>query len=502
VAIDRHAVILYKRALDRVIAHDLARTEGLAPDEALQRAEAMSRPVYSTAQDDGKPSEDLWVDAMRADLRRHALDEGSETKVIGAFADRGEPPHFLIVCNKLLTGFDAPLESVMYLDSPLKDHNLLQAIARTNRVSGEKKTFGLIVDYIGVTKKLDEALEAYREEDVENAMRDLEVERDALSQAHRELFALIPGVRRHTGDLSAEYDALLAAVGGDEAMWYQFRRKADAFVRAYESLSPDPAILDYQKDLKWVVGAIQYLTPFVEKEVPPDLSGVSGKIRQLLEQHLDVTGLRTVVTVRQLTDPEFQDDFDLTDKTPQELRRATIRKATELKRITYDKKQQNPLRYETFSERVLEVIRRFEQNQLEAAEALKAFEEITEDLRAEDRAHESSGLNERAYGVLKILESLAGDEDGSGEGRVREGQGDGAGAGGTGPDRLKRLAEEIDDLYGGDATAPAGWHLKDQLRRELRSQVRYRAHQAGIREVREVSARVEDYALRHYVRVS
>jgi type I restriction enzyme R subunit len=502
VAIDRHAVILYKRALDRVIADDLVRTEGLGPDDALRRAEAMSRPVYSTAQDDAKPSEDAWEDAMRADLRRYALDEQGEKDVISAFGKRGEPPHFLIVCNKLLTGFDAPLESVMYLDSPLKDHNLLQAIARTNRVSGEKKRFGLIVDYIGVTRRLDEALEAYRDEDVENVMRDLEVERDALRLAHRELFALIPGVRRHTGDLNAEYEALLAVVGGDEAVWYQFRRKADAFVRAYEALSPDPAILDYQKDLKWVVGAIQYLTPFVEKEVAPDLTGVSGKIRQLLEQHLDVTGLRTVVKVRQLTDPEFQNDFDLTGKTPKELRRATIRKATELKRITYDKKQQNPLRYGTFSERVLEVIRRFEQDQLDAAEALKAFEEITEDLQTEDRAHVASGLNKRAYGVLKILEAFAGKDAGAGEVPVREGARDGRGEASSGSARLMLLAEEIDAIYGRDETAPAGWHLKTELRRGLRSQVRYRAHQAQLEDVKEVAARVEDYALRHYARAS
>ena len=122
----------------------------------------------------------------------------AEKRAIAAFQKHGEPPFFLIVCNKLLTGFDAPAESVMYLDSPLTDHNLLQAIARTNRVAGPKKRFGLIVDYIGVTRKLDEALAAYREEDVENAMQDLEVERDALRKAHREVFRDGAGAdRRH-----------------------------------------------------------------------------------------------------------------------------------------------------------------------------------------------------------------------------------------------------------------------------------------------------------------
>ena len=456
VAIDREAVILYKGALDRVIAEDLQKA-GLSPDEAREQAAAMSVPVYSSAQSDAMPSEDPWVDGVRLDLRRYALDEEGEKQVIAGFGKNGAPPFFLIVCNKLLTGFDAPAESVMYLDSPLTDHNLLQAIARTNRVSGPKKKFGLIVDYIGITRKLDEALGAYREEDVENAMKDLEVERDALRKAHREVFAMVPP---RTGDMSGDYDTLVAALGTED-VWYTFRRKADAFIQAYESLSPDPAILEYRNDLKWIVGFIQYATPIIEKNPSPDLSDVSGEIRQLLEEHLDVTGIRTVVKLRHITDPDFWTDFD-TEEPAKELRRATIRKATELKRITYDKVEENPLRYQKFSERVLEVIRRFEEGQLAAAEALKQFEDIAKDLQDEDRAHESSGLSERAYGVLKILESLV-SSDGAAPagGKVAERR---PPYPDDGPEsRLAELAQKIEVLYATDEKAPAGWHLKDQL---------------------------------------
>lgn len=495
VAIDREAVILYKRALDRVIAEDLEKG-GLTEEEARARAAAMSVPVYSSAQSDAMPSEDPWVHEVRVDLRRHALDEDGEKQAITAFQKPATSPFFLIVCNKLLTGFDAPAESVMYLDSPLTDHNLLQAIARTNRVAGEKKKFGLIVDYIGITRKLDDALAAYREEDVENAMRDLEVERDALRKAHREVFAMVPS---RTCDMSTDYDALVIALGTED-VWYTFRRKADAFIQAYESLSPDPAILEYRQDLKWIVGFIQYATPIIEKEPAPDLSDVSAKIRLLLEEHLDVTGIRTVVKLRHITDPDFWTDFD-TDRPAMELRQATIRKATELKKITYEKVDENPLRYQKFSERVLEVIRRFEAGQLAAAEALKAFQEIAKDLEEEDHAHESSGLNERAYGILKILASLVSSDGSAPEGgKVAEPKPPYPEKAGDG--RLAELAREIDVLYASDEKAPAGWHLKDQLRRELRQEVRYRSHQVGIAEVKEVANRVEEYALRHYVKVS
>src|SRR5690606_32216295 len=139
----------------------------------------------------------------------------------------------------------------------------------------------------------------------------------------------------------------LVAALGTEDVWYTFRRRAETFIQAYESLSPDPAILDYRQDLKWIVGFIQYATPIIEKDPPPDLSDVSPKIRQLLEEHLEVTGLRTVVKLRHITDPDFWTDFD-TDRPATELRQATIRKATELKRITYDKVEENPLRYQKF----------------------------------------------------------------------------------------------------------------------------------------------------------
>ncbi len=116
----------------------------------------MAVPVYSSNQEDGKPSEDKYIDKLRQDLKKYALDKNGEVAAIRKFTgddaeyeakvQRGEVPpvQFLIVCNKLLTGFDAPRESVMYLDSPLKEHNLLQAIARTNRVYGSHKEFGLI----------------------------------------------------------------------------------------------------------------------------------------------------------------------------------------------------------------------------------------------------------------------------------------------------------------------------------------------------------------------
>lgn len=158
-----------------------------------------------------------------------------------------------------------------------------------------------------------------------------------------------------------------------------------------------------------------------------------------------------------------------------------IRKSTELKRITYEKKLENPLQYGPFSERVLELIQRFEAGQLEAAELLKEMERVAKDLQEEEHAYKDSGLNERAYGVYKILAAFraavaGGGESGSGGGET----------GGGGEDRLKQLASRIDDVYGSDDTAPVGWHLKEQLRKDLRGQVRRIVHPAGLQNWKDI----------------
>ncbi|MCA9544082.1 MAG: type I restriction endonuclease subunit R, partial [Myxococcales bacterium] len=164
-AIDRLACVEYKQALDAVIAKHLM-DEGVAKADAHAQAQAMSVCVYSAGQHDSQKDERL--------VTWHVASEDVTKTVIPNFQQADHPLKFLIVCNKLLTGFDAPIEQALYLDNPLTDHNLLQAIARTNRRCGATKRDGLVVDYIGVTAKLGKALSAYNAEDVQGALSDVD----------------------------------------------------------------------------------------------------------------------------------------------------------------------------------------------------------------------------------------------------------------------------------------------------------------------------------------
>ncbi|OWV91025.1 type I restriction endonuclease subunit R [Rhizobium sp. R693] len=475
VAIDREAVILYKQALTKVIAEDL-QAEGMEPAEALVRADAMSACVYSINQEDSKPSEDAHKQAIRTELKAHYLDAEAEKLTKKAFGRKGDDPQFLIVCDKLLTGFDCPIESVMYLDKPLKEHGLLQAIARTNRVSDARKRNGLIVDYIGVSGHLEAALSSYRADDVKNAMRDLDDLRNQLRAAHSAVAALMKPLKRKASDkdaLKAEYDAFVKLLGTEDK-WFDFKAKARSFITLYETLSPDPSVLEFTADLKWVANFLLYGTQHFEKRQALDQMNYSEKIREMLEKHLEATGLSVTVKLRHITDPEFWEDFDPTAKTEEDLMTAAIRKTTELRKTVTERIDDSPHQYGKFSERLRQLLEKLESAQLSWSEKLKAAEELAKDITAEDAAHVEAGLSPGAYGILQILKGFT-----------------------SGPEG-EALAIRLEGLYTDPVTAPSGWWEKDGLRKSLRQQVRSMAHLAGLTQLREIPEEVEAYALKHF----
>ncbi|HND31182.1 MAG TPA: DUF3387 domain-containing protein, partial [Myxococcota bacterium] len=376
----------------------------------------------------------------------------------------------------------------LYLDNPLTDHNLLQAIARTNRRYGATKDHGLIVDYIGVSKKLSEALAAYRSEDVESAMRNEDELYDHLRVAHKEVMALIAGVPR-SKDVKADVKAVVAHLGTED-QWYIFREKAGLFVSAYVALSPDPRVLMYQSDLKFIAAVLPYGRLHFEHTEETDWKKYSEKIREMLDEHLEVTGLKMVCKLRSLSDPEFWSDF----KSPADLKSAAVRKLAELKKETSERVAKNEARYEKFSDRIKALIKAFSAGLISAEEVLDQGEALAREILAEDEAHVGSGLNERAYGIAAILEKFIGPV--AGEPPPASYGGDRAPL-----SALQQAAAEIDRLYTSEATAPPYWQDKTELRKELRGQVRRMIQHLGLEGwQKQVPLDVESYAILHYSR--
>jgi type I restriction enzyme, R subunit len=488
VAVDREAVILYRAALSATIAADLVKG-GVAYDDATAQADSMIACVYSKSQEDNKPSEIADVAALRKGLEEYYLDADAEKEAKRNFKVMGREPSFLIVCDKLLTGFDAPIEAVMYLDKPLKEHGLLQAIARTNRTCSLKredgseieKPHGRIVDYIGVTNHLDEALKSYRSEDVENALRDIAILRNDLKEAH----ARYRSQKRAVGLEGLDEKAAAYAVGklaadGREDDWFDLQRLARLFIRTYGDLSPDPAILDYTAEVKWAAAFLRLATQVIAKDESLDHRSYSGKIRDMLEEHVHVTGLSTTIRLRNITDPNFSDDFATDEKTDEELQEAFVRKSAELRRVTRELVDKNPAQYGRFSERVLEIIRRFEEGQIAAADGLREFEDLTGGINAEQGAHSELGMDERAFSILRIIEALAPDINHA---------------------TLQSAAIAIGAVYtDAQASQPAFTHMQEYLR-SLRQRVRRILSEHDIGETKMIRDAVEEFAITAYAGV-
>ena len=176
VVFDRECCVLYKAVMDELIGPEA------------------SAIVMSAAQ--GDPPE--W--------KEHVRDKDAEEKLLDRFRDPADPLKFVIVTSKLLTGFDAPILQVMYLDKPMKDHNLLQAICRTNRTFGQEKTHGLIVDYIGIFDDVARALD-FDEKAVQQVVSNIDELRKELPVQMQKCLAFFPGVDRTVGG----YEGLMAA---------------------------------------------------------------------------------------------------------------------------------------------------------------------------------------------------------------------------------------------------------------------------------------------------
>ena len=182
----------------------------------------------------------------------------TEEKLLDRFRDPKDPLKIIIVTSKLLTGFDAPILQTMYLDKPLRDHTLLQAICRTNRPYGEQKTHGLIVDYLGIFDDVAQALK-FDEEGVQKAVSNIAVLINALPTALQKGLAYFADVDRSlTG-----YEGLIAAQEciPNNALRDAFAADFSVLARIWEALSPDPVLTQYETDYRWLAQVYESLKP-------------------------------------------------------------------------------------------------------------------------------------------------------------------------------------------------------------------------------------------------
>lgn len=224
---------------------------------------------------------------------------------------------FLIVCDMLLTGFDAPIEQVMYLDKKLREHNLLQAIARVNRVSRNKHR-GYIVDYIGLANHLGEALSIYSEEDigdVRQGLKDSLSELPILEERYRRLLhhfdALgIAGIEAFIRDALPGPDAEVALVHAAVGAMKEIKPRADfevyfnKFLQSLNLILPHPAGHPYRGAARRF-GYLLQMTKQRYKDESLDIADAGAKVKALINEHLIDLGINPRIPPVELLSGDF-----------------------------------------------------------------------------------------------------------------------------------------------------------------------------------------------------
>ncbi len=314
VATSKLAAVRYRRYIEQALAARLEVERARpVPDEGLiAKIAFLKARVVVSSQGTNERAEITLA-------RREAHDD----KAVDNFKRAFKPDEpltgiaFLVVCDMLLTGFDAAIEQVMYLDKKVKDHNLLQTIARVNRTA-KGKDCGYIVDYAGLTNHLRQAFAIYEAEsqrDMEEALEDVESELPRLEQRYRRLLNLFVDRRileiedflnqRITGP-AQEYGVLerILDTMDDIRLRADFEVYLKAFFQSLNIVLPDQRADGYRVPAR----RLGYVLAQVKQRYQDEsitLGGVGAKVRKLINEHLISLGIDPAIPLIELTDPDF-----------------------------------------------------------------------------------------------------------------------------------------------------------------------------------------------------
>jgi len=392
------AAVTYKKCLEIAILGKISELKALPDDE--QDADLI------------KQLEFLKVHAIVSSLGnnepayiRDARNEAYNSDAINSFKkdfnyDKPESGiGILCVCDRLITGFDAPVEQVMYLDKSLREHDLFQAITRVNRTK-KGKSFGLIVDYFGVTKHLREALNIYADNKNDmkalsnfmDVFRDINKEIPVLEARYNRILYLFtdsklneikPFLEQQFTDDKAEFDFAESCI--EMAKNMKFRAElltySKSFFDSLDLLFNTQAGTDYWIQTKRL-GYLLWRIKDRYKDATMDLKWASEKVRKLIDKHLISLGIDLKVQEVSILSDEFQNKVDSLNRTPKS-------KASEMEhairwhiKVNLDK---DPTLYNHFKDRLQMILNSYKENW---EEIVKQLGELKEEMKKERKKEE------------------------------------------------------------------------------------------------------------------
>ena len=369
VAVDRPACVKYKKALDRYL-----------PPEYSE--------IVFTGNHNDPP-----------ELKAFHIDSKKERDIRRRFKKFGEMPKILIVTEKLLTGFDAPILYAMYLDKPMRDHTLLQAIARVNRPYENEalemvKPHGFVMDFVGIFDKLERAL-AFDSDEVNAIIKDIGLLKALFKEMMEKKAPEYLGLVKHNFD-DRDVDSLIEHFR-DKDRRKTFCKEYKEIEMLYEIISPDAFLRPYLEDYTTLSAIYDVVRKAYSKGVYVDRAFLK-KTNELVQRHI---GARYVQPVN-----EF---FEINEETAEYISKTRGGESTKvinlIKNIekTAEEQSNDPFLI-ALSERARAVKEQFENRQISTQEALKALLEAIEEDEERKRKQEEKGLNALEFFVFRTLE--------------------------------------------------------------------------------------------------
>ncbi|PID87567.1 restriction endonuclease subunit R [Candidatus Gracilibacteria bacterium] len=368
---NKESAIKYKKYLDEIgiVTSDVV----ISPPDEREGEDS----VFEKSEDIIKR---FW-DRMMAE---HGNAKKYNDNIISRYKNKKDP-EIIIVVDKLLTGFDVPKNTVLYLTRSLKEHTLLQAIARVNRVA-ENKPFGYIIDYYGVLSELDEALKTFsgngdfEADDLKGIFSNISIEIEKLPQKHSDLWSVFKTVK-NKHDLEA-FEQLLRDEEKREDFYNKLREYGKSLKVALSSIefhnNEDSQLIEtYKKDMNMFYKIRQSVASRFSDEI--DYKKYEGQIQKLIDTHISTDKVTTIVEEVNIFEREkFNSELE---KTEGEAAKAD-KIASRTSKYIREKMEEDPAFYKKFSEMLKDTIKAYEEHRINETEYLKKVTEIMENVLA------------------------------------------------------------------------------------------------------------------------
>lgn len=383
VAVSREAAIRYSEAINKILPKFIEKLEKHNPHKIdIELLNKLDTAVIISHSHNDLPRFNPYTnsDLHKTQIRRFKLPfDKIENDLDGNIG-------IIIVNEMLITGFDAPVEQVMYLDRYIRDHNLLQAIARVNRIGPEGKDVGYVVDYIGIGHHIKKALDSYAEreqKEIIDALSNNENEIKELIQVHSEIWEFLKKYKcTDFNDPDAFYDLFY-----DEDIRFEYMTLFNRLTKAFNSVLPHPAALDYLMDYQRFV-EINLLSSKHLQDSRLSMKGIPDKLRGITDEYLQSNGIYQKVKPISILDDEFYENV--------KSRKRAKTKAAEIEHALRHyidvSAEDDPELFKTFSE-MLEAI--FEKFKGDWNKIYEELEKLRDKIRNKEK-EETYGLNRLA----------------------------------------------------------------------------------------------------------